>query len=164
MNAVQPCELARDTGYFNTCNICGTPADAAYFDVSGFEDAPVDGQEIVLATHELHPQYCGSLLYFAQYAERKSDSKQVLGETPGYLWMILCNSTPRPPYLPTTLILNPWGYTAFPVHLRLQEGCVLQFVVRKTPGATSVSLSRVGARLMGRSWYNATYGGAPARL
>ena len=168
MNAGQACEVPWDTGYFNACTICGAPSDAGYFDVSSFKEAPVDvGQEVELARHALHPQYCGALLYFAQYAERTSDARQVNTETPGYEWVIFCSNQPREPYLPTTLILSPWGRTAFPVHLRLEEGCLVRFVVRKVapaPGTKSITLSRVGGRLMGRSWYNANYGGAPARL
>ena len=64
------------------------------------------------------------------------------------------------------LILNPWGYNALPIHLRLEEGCTLRFVVRKvTPyGETKVKLSQVGGRLLGRSWYNTIYGGVPNRI
>jgi len=168
MNMGLACEIPRDTGYFNVCNICGAPSDAGYFDVSSFADAPASvGQEVELARHALHSQYCGALLYFAQYAERASDSQQIISETSGYEWIILCNNQPRSPYLPTSLILNPWGYNAFPVHVRLEEGCVVRLVVRKiTPpaGARGITLSQVGGRLMGRSWYNANYGGAPARL
>ena len=91
----------------------------------------------------------------------------MISKTPGYEWVILCNNQPRAPYLPTSLILNPWGYNAFPIHLRLEEGCTLRFVVRKvTPpaGETEVKLSQVGGRLLGRSWYNTIYGGTPNRL
>ena len=68
---------------------------------------------------------------------------------------------------PHSLILNPWGYNALPIHLRLEEGCTLRFVVRKvTPaaGETEVKLSQVGGRLLGRTWYNTIYGGTPNRL
>jgi hypothetical protein len=89
----------------------------------------------------------------------------VLSNTPGYEWLILCNNQPRAPYLPTSLILNPWGFNALPIHLRLEEGCTLRFVVRKlTPAADDVKLSQVGGRLLGRTWYNTQYGGAPNRL
>jgi hypothetical protein len=169
------CEIPRDTGYFNTCQICGVPADAGHFDVANFKDAPGFGvnlnkTEVELAHYPLHSQYCGSLIYFAQYAEkdqRSPNNRQVLSHTPGYEWLILCNNQSRSPYLPTSIILNPWGYTAFPVHLRLEEGCMLRFVVRKVAppsGQTEVTLSTVGGRLMGRYWYNASYGGAPNRL
>jgi hypothetical protein len=168
MSAREFCEVPRDAGYANACSVCGTPLDAGYFDVSSFQPAPVaDGQEVELARHVLHPQYCGSLLYFMQYAQRAGDSQQVISETPGYQWLILCNSQPRAPHLPTTLILNPWGYNALPMNIRLEQGCTISLVVRKLPappGSPSATLSRVGGRLMGRTWYNAQYGGAPGRL
>jgi hypothetical protein len=168
MKMMHACEIPRDTGYFNFCNICGSPLDADYFDVSSFRPAPANvGEEVELARHALHSQYCGALLYFAQYAERLEDSRQVFSETPGYEWLILCNSQPRAPYLPTSLILNAWCLNAFPVHLRLEEGCVVRLSVRKVNppiGAKGITLSRVGGRLMGRSWYNTNYGGTPAPM
>ena len=119
-----------------------------------------------LARYELHPQYCGTLLYFTQYADERNDSskQQVISHTPGYEWIILCNNQPRAPYLPTSLILNPWGYNALPIHLRLEEGCIVRMVVRKVTQPGAVKLSQVGGRLLGRSWYNTIYGGAPNRL
>jgi hypothetical protein len=173
MNATAACELPWDAGYSNACSICGAPFDAGYFDVSNFRSPPTEAnREVELARYVMHSQYCGVLMYFAQYAEQESDKRQVNTATPGYEWIILCNNQPRAPYLPTSLILSPWGRTAFPVNIRLEEGCVLTFVVRKIspthvslpPGSKEVKLSRVGGRLMGRSWYNAHFGGAPARL
>jgi hypothetical protein len=88
----------------------------------------------------------------------------VFAKTPGYEWAILCNNQPRDPYLPIDLILNPWGYNALPIHLRLEEGCTLRFVVRRIAPAVTQKLSQVGGRLLGRTWYNVQYGGAPNRL
>lgn len=168
MNMSHTCDIPRDTGYSNVCQICGVPLDAGYFDVAGIKAAPKVGEEVEVARYELHAQYCGALLYFAQYAEEKEGlNRQVNSQTPGYEWLILCNNQPRAPYLPTNLILNPWGYNALPIHLRLEEGCTLRFVVRKvTPaaGEKEVTLSKVGGRLLGRSWYNTIYGGTPNRL
>ena len=168
MNMSHACEIPRDSDYFNVCQICGVPVDAAYFDVASFKPAPLNtGEEVELARHVLHPQYCGALLSFAQFAEEQAPSRQVISHTPGYEWVILCNSQPLSPYLPTSLILNPWGYNSFSVHLRLEEGCVVRLVVRKvTPaaGQTAITLSQVGGRLLGRSWYNTSYGGAPNRI
>ena len=69
----------------NCCMICGIPLDAEYFDVSGFvgeEEIPADpelqllhprtptrGEQKVLASFQLHPQYCGVLTYFSQYTD-----------------------------------------------------------------------------------------------
>jgi hypothetical protein len=161
------CDIPRDTGYLNVCHICGVPADAGYFDVADIRAAPQLGKEVELARYELHPQHCGVLLYFAQYAEPEEARNKEVFKTPGYEWAILCNNQPRAPYLPTSLNLNPWGQNAFPIQLRLEEGCAVRFVVRKVPpppDETEITLSRVGGRLVGRYWYNTIYGGAPNRL
>jgi hypothetical protein len=171
MNIHHACDVPRDTGYSNVCQICRVPLDAGYFDVANIIKAPLNvGEEVEVAHYELNPQYCGTLLYFTQYAEQETPPQppqQVISKTPGYEWLILCNNQPRAPYLPTNLIWNPWGYNALPIHLRLEEGCMLRFVVRKvTPvaGEKEVKLSQVGGRLLGRSWYNTIYGGTPNRL
>jgi hypothetical protein len=168
MSMSHVCGVTRDTGYSNVCQICGIPADAGYFDVAGIKAAPEEGEEAEVARYELNPQYCGTLLYFTQYADRKErdlSKHQVISHTPGYEWIILCNNQPRAPYLPTSLILNPWGYNALPIHLRLEEGCTVRLVVRKvTPADEAEVLSQVGGRLLGRSWYNTIYGGVPNRL
>lgn len=165
MNVNHACDIPRDTGYSNVCHICGVPLDAGYFDAARIKAAPQnEGEEVVVARYELSPQYCGMLLYFMQYAEPARTQRQVLLRTPGYEWVILCNNQPRDPYLPTDLILNPWGYNALPIHLRLEEGCTLKFVVRRTQSSVPLRLSQVGGRLLGRTWYNTQYGGAPNRL
>jgi hypothetical protein len=171
MNMSHACDISRDIGYSNVCHICRIPLDAGYFDVAGIKAAPgVVGEEVEVARCELNPQYCGTLLYFTQYAEQETpppSPQQVISKTPGYEWLILCNNQPRAPYLPTNLILNPWGYNALPIHLRLEEGCTLRFVVRKVTLAADekeVNLSQVGGRLLGRTWYNTIYGGTPNRL
>lgn len=165
MSMNHACDVHRDIGYSNVCQVCSVPLDAGYFDVASIKPAPLVGQEVEVARYELNPQYCGALLYFMQYAEEKSDTKrQVMSYTPGYQWVILCNNQPRAPYLPTDLILNPWGANALRVELRLEEGCTLRFVVRRVAAAVSPELSQVGGRLLGRSWYNTIYGGTPNRL
>ena len=163
MNMSHACSNPRDVGYLNVCHVCGTPQDAGYFDVASIKAAPLVGEEVELARYQLNPQYCGTLLYFMQYAE-VSPQKQVFAQTPGYEWVILCNNQPRAPYLPTDLILNPWGYNAPPIHLRLEEGCTVRFLVRRKPVLGSQELFQVGGRLLGRAWYNTIYGGAPNRL
>jgi len=167
MNMNHACDVPRDTAYSNVCQICGVPLDAGYFDVASIQAAPLVGKEVEVARYELNPQYCGTMLYFMQYAEQSETQRQVLSKTPGYEWLILCNNQPRAPYLPTSLVLNPWGYNALPIHLRLEEGCTVRFVVRKvSPPAdeAEVKLSQVGGRLLGRTWYNTIYGGTPNRL
>ena len=166
MSSNQACNVHRDIGYSNVCQMCGVPLDAGYFDVASIKQAPLVGQEVEVARYDLNPQYCGTLLYFTQYAE-DSSTRQVMSHTPGYEWIILCNNQPRAPYLPTNLILNPWGATNLAIDLRLEEGCTLKLVVRKVmpaPGEKEVNLSQVGGRLLGRTWYNTMYGGTPNRL
>jgi hypothetical protein len=169
MNLNHACDVHRDTGYSNVCQVCGVPVDAGYFDVASIQDAPRNvGDEVELARYELNPQYCGTLLYFTQYAEQDVSKHQVISHTPGYEWIILCNNQPRAPYLPTSLILNPWGATNLSIDLRLEEGCTVRLVVRKVrdvdPLVGEVNLIQVGGRLLGRSWYNTIYGGTPNRL
>lgn len=164
MTMSHTCNGSQDVGHLNVCHICGVPLDAGYFDVAGIKNAPAVGAEVEVARYEWHAQYCGALLYFAQYAEQRTPPQQVISKTPGYEWLILCNNQPRAPYLPTDLILNPWGYNALPIHLRLEEGCTLRLVVRRVAPTVTVELSQVGGRLLGRSWYNTIYGGTPNRL
>jgi hypothetical protein len=164
MTMSHTCNGSQDVGYLNVCHICGVPMDAGYFDVANIKKAPQVGEEVEVARYELHAQYCGTLLYFAQYAEQLKSPQQVISQTSGYEWLILCNNQPRAPYLPTNLILNPWGYNNLPVQLRLEEGCTLRFVVRRIASTVPVELSQVGGRLLGRSWYNTIYGGTPNRL
>lgn len=146
----------------NICHICGIPWDAGFFDESGIKPVPQVGQEVVLSRYELHRNYCGLLLYFAQFTDQHAkDPTQV--ETPGLLWQIRCNGQPRDPYLTFDRIINPWGLFGFPAHLRLEEGCVLEFAVR-TVGSIPKKLTKVGGRILGRYWYNTIYGGVPNRL
>jgi len=151
------------------CQVCGIPLDANYFDNASIKGAPPNvGDEVELARYALHPQYCGALLCFAQYAEPQEEPQapqtKNLFETPGYEWAVLCNNQPRDPYLPTNLILNPWGQNNLPVHLRLEEGCVVRLVVRRVLASPVPLLIKVGGRLQGRYWYNTNYGGTPNRL
>jgi len=147
----------------NVCHICGIPQDSGFFDESAIKDAPGQGQEIILARFELHRNYCGLLMYFAQFTDRfASDPSEV--QTPGYQWQIRCNGQPRDPYLTFEHIINPWGLSGFPVYLLLEEGCVLEFAVRKAGDDQGKTLTKVGGRILGRTWYNTAYGGAPNRL
>lgn len=164
MNMNYACDVHRDVGYSNSCQVCGISLDAGYFDVADIKAAPLAGAEVEVARYELHSQYCGILLYFMQYAEESGSKRQVISNTPGYEWLILCNNQPRAPYLPTSLILNPWGANALAIQLRLEEGCTVRFVVRRGAATVSPELSQVGGRLLGRTWYNTIYGGTPNRL
>ncbi len=150
------------------CHICGIPQDAGFFDESNVFDVGPNGrplqpgQELVLARYELHRNYCGLLMYFAQFTNLYAADPQAV-KTPGYQWQIRCNGQPRDPYLTFGHIINPWGLSGFPVYLRLEEGCTLEFAIRNV-GSTQNTLTEVGGRILGRTWYNPVYGGAPNRL
>jgi hypothetical protein len=154
----------------NVCHICGIPSDAGFFDESNIFQLAVngspgtkldEGQELVLASYELHRNYCGVLMSFAQFTDQAVGNSPEF-RTPGYRWQIRCNGQPRDPYLSFDYILNPWGYGGMPVQLRLEEGCVVELVVRNVGGGSV--LTHIGGRITGRYWYNTVYGGAPNRL
>jgi hypothetical protein len=147
----------------SVCHICGVPSDADFFDESGIEEEPPDvGKEVVLARYALHPQYCGILMGFLQFTQRYALDKAEV-RTPDYEWQLRCNGRARDPYLAFSHIINPWDSMPFPLHMRLEEGCLLEFVLRNT-GDQGKTLGRVGGRIIGRYWYNTIYGGAPNRL
>jgi len=150
----------------SVCPVCGIPADAGFFDSSSVAEAPKQpGAEVVLARYDLHRNYCGTLLYFAQFTDAyAADPTQVV--TPDLEWQIRCNGQPRDPYLTFDRIINPWGLSGFPICLRLEEGCVVEFIVRNVERPSGPIIfaatkpTRVGGRLLGRYWYNSAYGGA----
>lgn len=152
----------------NVCHICGIPSDAGFFDSSNIIDkGPPPGQEIVLARYELHRNYCGVLMSFAQFTDQyAANNAQV--RTPGYQWQVRCNGQPRDPYLTFDYIINPWGNGGFPIQLRLEEGCVVELAIRNVDVPLGAGdpreLGLVGGRITGRYWYNTVYGGAPNRL
>jgi hypothetical protein len=138
---------------------CGQPLDCQHFDVSGIAALPERGREVRLARFALDPQYCGRLENFCQYTDLQSRDPAEI-ETPGLLWLILVNQRPLHPYVQVDRILNPWGWGGFPLSLRLDENAVLEFVVRNVayaPAAGQPAIRRVGARLVGRHWFNTGY-------
>jgi len=171
---------------------CGIPVDADYFDVSGFvgdvrvdisgqpqqdpfalyklqapESLPRRGEQKVLASFQLHPQYCGVLTHFAQFTDLYArDVSQIL--TPGFEWLILQNGKPVFPYIRLEMIVNPWGCNCLPVVIRLDENARLEFVIRNRSIRDEVLAPVQGAtypirvfagRIMGRYWYNESFGG-----
>jgi hypothetical protein len=146
------------------CTACGVPFDAQYFDRSSVKPVPRAGETIELARVDLPPQYCGVLEYFAQFTDEYAlDNSQI--ETPGVEWLILADGSPLSPYLSFDRIINPWGEGAFPVAVRLPEGATIKFIARgvsnNSPNPSQIT--RVGGRLLGRFWYNATFGDAARR-
>jgi hypothetical protein len=77
---------------------------------------------------------------------------------------IRCDGQPRDPYLTFNRIINPWGLSGFPLSLRLDAGCIIEFVVRRTGSDPNDALAKIGGRILGRYWYNAAYGGLPNQL
>lgn len=143
-----------------TCDICGIPSDAGFFDQSNIQDAPQPGIEAVLASYSLHRNYCGVLMSFAQFTNLSVGNNPDF-TTPGLQWQIRCNGQPRDPYLTFEHILNPWGYGGIPVQLRLEEGCLIEIAVRNIGAAVGApgQITKVGGRITGRYWYNNIYGG-----
>jgi hypothetical protein len=163
----------------NSCLICGIPLDAEYFDVSGFVGAgmPADpslqlgaiprrGEQVVLASFQLHPQYCGALTYFSQYTDLYTrDNTKIL--TPGFEWIITQNGKPVFPYTRLEMIINPWGYNCLPVLVRLDENAKVEFVLRNRSisdlDPTKYPIQAFAGRIMGRYWYNEIFGGRNVR-
>jgi hypothetical protein len=159
--------------------MCGVPVDAEYFDVSGFvgdgdpvvgfkgfgftpTPLPGRGERTVLASFQLHSQYCGALTYFSQYTDLYAkDNFQIL--TPGFEWIILQNGKPVFPYIRLEMILNPWGYNCLPVAIRLDENARVEFVIRNRSIADAqldgYPIKAFAGRIMGRYWYNESFGG-----
>jgi hypothetical protein len=147
-----------------SCHVCGVPVDSSYFDDSSITDVPPAGAEVVLARFELHPNYCGILQYFAQFTNAYATSP-VEVETPDLEWQIRNDGRPLAPWLTFRRIINPWGLLGFPIHVRLPEGSLTELVVRNVGSgivlfaAGDTPVTKVGGRLLGRYWYNTTFGG-----
>jgi hypothetical protein len=141
------------------CSSCGVPFDSQYFDESRIVDAPLPGQEVILAEFDLPPQYCGALEYFAQFTDQYAkDNSQIV--TDGVVWRIEADGSPLFPYLSLDRIINPWGKGAFPIALRLSENVNVKMLARgvdKTGPGSAIPLTKVGGRLLGRFWYNTAY-------
>jgi hypothetical protein len=164
----------------NCCRICGIPLDAEYFDVSGFvgEGDAVDqfkdfvlqppaplprrGEQVVLASFQLHAQYCGVLTYFSQYTDIYVRDNA------------LQNGKPVFPYTRLESIVNPWGYNCLPVLIRLDENARVEFILRNRgikdedlekrlqpppPLPPKYPIRAFAGRIMGRYWYNDSFGG-----
>lgn len=181
-----------------SCTICGIPLDAECFDVSGFVgkafrrkdpadpfkqvpglrqevELPRRGEQKVLASFQLHPQYCGVLTYFAQFTNLYARNPSQL-QTPGFEWLILQNDKPVFPYTRLEMIVNPWGNNCLPTLVRLDENARIEFVLRNRSvkdedlkdddanGKRANYPIRVFAgRIMGRYWYNESFGGRNLR-
>lgn len=137
---------------------CGVPVDAECFDASGFTtNIPPRGEQAVLASFQLHGQYCGVLTHFAQFTDVfAAHPDRIL--TPGLEWLLLQNGKPIFPYLRLEMIINPWGQNCLPVQIRLDENAKLEFIIRNV-NHTGDELKLVAGRIIGRYWYNRNFGG-----
>jgi hypothetical protein len=136
---------------------CNIPVDAECFDASGFIlKLPPRGEQSVLASFQLHPQYCGVLTHFTQFTDLYATSPVNI-RTPGLEWIILQNGKPVFPYIRLEMIVNPWGCNCLPVLIRLDENSKIEFIVRNVDSPTNINL--VAGRIMGRYWYNSSFGG-----
>lgn len=157
MNSVISVQREQVTGL---CNACGIPLDSQYFDDSSVEDAPkAAGAEIVLARFDLPAQYCGVLQYFAQFTDVFARFPAEI-KTPEIEWKLLVNNHSLFPYINLRHIVNPWGYGSYPVNIRLDENSSIELVARRlVPDKVPDNLvTKVAGRIMGRFWYNASYG------
>jgi hypothetical protein len=156
MHQPRECDLDASSAL---CAQCGIPLDSQFFDASGVDAVPPNaGERVVLARFELPPQHCGVLQFFAQYTDLQSSLPANI-ETPGLEWLLTSNKHPLYPYLAFRHIVNPWGYGSFPINIRLDEGAVVEFAVRRIADNVGTT-NRVGARIVGRFWYNPAYGDA----
>jgi hypothetical protein len=160
-----------------SCTICGIPLDAECFDVSGFVGAgmPLDasvrplplpgrGEQAVLASFQLHPQYCGVLTYFAQYTDLNAKHDENI-QTPGFEWIITQNGKPVFPYTRLELIVNPWGANCLPIAVRLDENAKVEFILRNRSisDLANYPIKAFAGRILGRYWYNESFGGRNVR-
>jgi hypothetical protein len=148
------------------CAACGIPVDSQYFDDSTVQPAPTIGEELVLARFDLPAQYCGVLQYFSQFTDTfGADASKIA--TPNIEWKILVNSHALFPYINLRQIVNPWGFGSYPVNIRLDENSTVELVARGVIDDGTLSgtgagsdIDFVGGRIVGRIWYNASYGDA----
>jgi hypothetical protein len=61
------------------------------------------------------------------------------------------------------MIVNPWGYNCLPVLVRLDENARVEFVLRnraiKDEHLPPYPIKAFAGRIMGRYWYNDSFGG-----
>ena len=158
MIGVTSADIETTTGL---CVACGIPLDSLYFDESSVVAPPaVTGDEVVLARFELPAQYCGILQHFSQFSDAFGDNNANI-QTPTIEWKLLVNKNALFPYINLRHIINPWGYGSYPVNIRLDEDSTIELVARRVTAIGSLpnpTIDVIGGRIMGRFWYNASYG------
>jgi hypothetical protein len=144
--------LGRETAPAAAPPVCDVPIDSLYFDDSSVVPIPPPGAELVLARFELPNGYCGLLEYFAQFTDFQAANPAEI-RTPNLRWQLLLNRQPLAPYLNLEHIVNPWGFGAFAVAIRVPTSARLELVLRRSAVDTSNPVQLVGGRIMGRYWY-----------
>ncbi|HKY46084.1 MAG TPA: hypothetical protein VJM50_23540 [Pyrinomonadaceae bacterium] len=143
------------------CASCGIPVDSQYFDESSVVEVPTaTGDEVVLARFELPPQYCGVLQYFSQFTDALGINFANV-QTPTIEWKVLVNNHALFPYINLRHVVNPWGFGSYPVNIRLDEDSIVELVARRVQQIGALPnpvISVIGGRIVGRFWYNASYG------
>jgi hypothetical protein len=129
---------------------CNTPLDARYFDESaGVVTASLPGL-LRLAQFELPFGYCGSLEGFWQFTDAYAQNNAEIS-TPALEWLLLINGQPVAPYLNLRTILQPWGWPAHPISIRLPVNAVVEFAARVLEPPPNLN---VAGRIFGRYWFN----------
>ena len=114
---------------FNGADECYTPLDARYFDESAGVVTTTTTGALPLARFELTFGYCGSLQGFWQFTDLHAQNNSEIS-TPTLEWLLLINGQPVAPYLGLKTILQPWGWPAQPIAIRLPVNAMVEFAVR----------------------------------
>ena len=76
MNMSHACNVPQDAGYLQCLPYLWCSPGCRLLRCRRHQSGTADvGEEVELARYELHPQYCGALLYFAQYAEQQEPTQ-----------------------------------------------------------------------------------------
>jgi hypothetical protein len=145
------------SGVQHGCPRCGIPIDALTFDDSSIVAWPDPRSQVTLARFELPPQYCGVLESFMQFTDAYAKDESAV-ETPTVWWRLLIDRHPVAPYTNLQWIVNPWGgVQPAPVLIKLPPGATVELIARSDP-SQSDSIRKVGGRIIGRYWYDLSYG------
>jgi hypothetical protein len=94
-------------------------------------------------------------------AFQQFDARQLaqpgLVETPWIEWSLRVNGRPLDPYTAFRCLLNRWGECVNRLGISLEEGSVIEVAARGVPHrlpGNPARAGRIGARLMGRYWFD----------
>jgi hypothetical protein len=130
---------------------CRTPVDAQYFDATGgvVDLSPTGSVE--LASFELPFGYCGLLEGFWQFTSTHAANNAEIS-TREFEWLLRINGQPLAPFLNLRTIIQPWGWPARPIAIRLPVTALVEFSVRVVqPPAPAI---KVAGRIFGRYWFS----------